>query len=419
MKESNKSISKKDSKGRILNKGEDQLSDGRYRYRFTVNGKRKTVYSWRLLPTDRTPENKEYDLSLREKIFAIQKDLADNMNIDIAESFTVNMWIEKYLGTKIKLAKSTIGNYNDIYKRDIKPSTLGQMKLKDVRVSHVKEFYIYFYTKKHFKVNTLRIYQNLMYPAFEMAVADDIIRKNPCKGAFSVLPVVTKSKDALTRYQEIELLNLASSRKTFRVHYLRVAFLLGTGLRISECNGLRWEDIDFNKQTISVDHQCIYDMVDGKMTWYSAVPKNKESRVIPLNDELSELLSDWKNESYDISMSSDFAVDNYKHFVFINADGKLSTPQVVDRALKNMVKAYNDEHEVEQLPNISAHILRHTFCTRMAEEKMDVKVLQYIMGHKTLQMTMEVYNHVDQKRVETEIERIQYPISLKPKPMCL
>ena len=83
--------------------------------------------------------------------------------------------------------------------------------------------------------------------------------------------------------------------------------------------------------------------------------------------------------------------------------------------LRNIVNAYNKKEvsSAEQkhqkpvlLPHISAHTFRHTACTRMAESGMDIKALQYIMGHSDISVTMDVYNHVDKNRIRREIEKM-------------
>ena len=74
--------------------------------------------------------------------------------------------------------------------------------------------------------------------------------------------------------------------------------------------------------------------------------------------------------------------------------------------LEEEKKAAREHREAELLPHISAHILRHTACTRMAEQGLDPKVLQYIMGHSDISVTMNVYNHVDKNRVENEMQKI-------------
>ena len=82
-------------------------------------------------------------------------------------------------------------------------------------------------------------------------------------------------------------------------------------------------------------------------------------------------------------------------------------PSALNDVLLNIVNSFNKNNDNEELPHISAHILRHTGCTRMAEAGMDVKVLQYIMGHNDIAVTMKVYNHISKKRNMKEIEKVE------------
>lgn len=93
----------------------------------------------------------------------------------------------------------------------------------------------------------------------------------------------------------------------------------------------------------------------------------------------------------------------YSGFVFTAKSGRPLMPNGVNSVLYNIVDAYNkveverakkEHRKAELLPKFSAYVMRHTACTRMAECRMDVKVLQYIMGHAHINVTMEVYNHI-------------------------
>ncbi|MDE6894683.1 MAG: tyrosine-type recombinase/integrase [Lachnospiraceae bacterium] len=114
-----------------------------------------------------------------------------------------------------------------------------------------------------------------------------------------------------------------------------------------------------------------------------------------------------------------YEVDGYRNFVFLNANGRLFTVSLFNAALGRMVKRYNGletetarkaQRDPVLLPHISNHILRHTGCTRMAESGMDPKVLQTIMGHSDIAVTMRIYNHVDQERIEREMKKMEYAI---------
>ena len=109
-----------------------------------------------------------------------------------------------------------------------------------------------------------------------------------------------------------------------------------------------------------------------------------------------------------MSKLNDYSVDGYSNFVFLNKEMKLYTPNTLTRAFHNISEAYNRQcwESGIKMPNFSAHTFRHTFCTRMAENGIDVKVLQEIMGHKTIAVTMQVYNHVLSERVKSEVERV-------------
>lgn len=105
-----------------------------------------------------------------------------------------------------------------------------------------------------------------------------------------------------------------------------------------------------------------------------------------------------------------------KGFVFINSRGMPILPFNFNNMLKNITRAYNkqesqaaakEHREPELLPHISAHILRHTACTRMAEAGIDPKVLQVIMGHADIGITMNIYNHTDSERIQGEMKKLE------------
>ena len=172
---------KKDSRGRILRNNEDQMKNGRYRYRYTdALGKRQTIYSWKLTSSDKTPKGKLEDISLREKELIVQTDEKDG--IVKSDDMTVNKLIERYLDLKTNLAVSTKENYTHIYEKNIKDTKLGKSKVKDIKKMDIQAFYAYLFTKRNFCRGTIQLYQNILFPAFQMAVDNDIIRNNPCNG---------------------------------------------------------------------------------------------------------------------------------------------------------------------------------------------------------------------------------------------
>lgn len=416
-------MDKKDIKGRVLKEGEDQLKDGRYRYRFTDKyGKRKAIYSWKLVTTDKTPSGKKDDLCLRAKIKQIEKDLNDNINTYKAQS-KVNDLINMYLDTKVNLANSTINNYKNMYEVNIKNSLLGNMQICSVKKSDILKFYKHLYIDKKLSVGTIQLYQNLLYPAFQLAVDDSTIRLNPCKNCMKeyVRGSMDSPRIALTKEQQKKLLSFVKNNNIYKRYYTMFATVLCTGLRISEAMGLTWNNIDFKNHYITIDHQILYRKKDGTIKHYASVPKNKKTRHIPMQKDIEKLLQKYKNETYFISVSSNINIDGYTNFVFLNREEGLFTPNTLTRTCHLLRESCNKEEiEVAQweerepilIPDFTFHVLRHTFCTRMAEDGMDVKVLQEIMGHSNIAVTMQVYNHVSDDRAINEMNKIQNVIGL-------
>lgn len=414
---------KKDSKNRNLKQNEDQLKDGRYRYRYTDKyGKRQAVYAWKLVPTDKTPIGKKEDLSLREKIREIEKDLIEGINTYSAHSL-VNDLINNYLDLKIKLAVTTKNNYMHMWEKNIKDSFLGTMRICDVKKSDIQRYYAELYQEKKFSVGTIQLYQNLLYPAFQMAVDDSIIRLNPCRNCMKdyVQGSMSSTKLPLTRTEQSILLNFVKNNNFYSSSFSLIAFMLGTGCRISETLGITWDDINFEEKYISVNHQIIYKKKDTSIAYFAAPTKTKKERKIPIKDDLIEILKQHKLESFFISKSSGFEVDGYKNFVFVNREGKLKTPNTIVRTFHGIRNMYNKEEtenaleecrEPNLLPSFTPHTLRHTFCTRNAENGMDVKVLQEIMGHSNISVTMQVYNHATFERTQKAVEEIDSVLKL-------
>lgn len=414
---------KKDKKGRVLKQGEDQIKDGRYRYRYTDQyGKRHTIYSWKLITTDKIPVGKKPDKSLREKIAEINEDLYNGIDTYSAQNNVASL-IQNYLNLKINLAVTTKNNYTHMFNKNIKDSFLGKMKICDVKKSDIKRFYAYLYGEKNFTIGTIQLYQNLIFPAFQMAVDDDMIRKNPCKNCMKdyVKGSVSSPRIPLTREEQSKLLEFVKNSNVYNDSYSLLSFLLGTGCRISEALGLTWENINFDDKYITIDHQVIYKKKTDTIQYFVAPTKTKKARKIPIQNDLIEILLKHKRDTYFTSISSGLEVDGLHHFVFVNREGNIKTPNTIVRTFHLIRDAFNKE-EVKNaikegrdpfvMSDFTPHVLRHTFCTRCAENGMDVKVLQEIMGHANITVTMQVYNFATFDRTQKEVEKIDSVLTL-------
>lgn len=407
---------RRDNKGRLLKEGESQQKNGRYRFRYTdTKGIRRDIYAWKLVSTDKTPVGKKNDTSLREKEKIIKKDLEDNIDTYSAKS-TVGDLVLQYLNGKVTLANSTIENYIHIWNKNIRNSTLGKLKVDKVKKSDITKFYAHLYKDRKFAIGTIQLYQNLLFPAFQMAISDGVIRLNPCRDCMKdyVRGSMTSPKNALTQKQESDLLYYVQNKsKNYSNRYPMLKFMLSTGARLGETLGITWDDIDFENRMISINHQLLYRKKDGKCQFYISPPKNKKERIIPISQSLYETLKQYRADTYFVNQVSEF--NGYKGFLFLNKNGNLNKPATITRAFHGIRAEYNKAEEENALfenreplyiPDFTPHILRHTFCTRMAESGMDIKVLQEIMGHSNIQVTMNIYNHVNEDRLISEFNRV-------------
>ncbi len=403
---------KKDSKGRILRQGERQRSDGRYEFRYQdQNGVSRSVYSWRLTDSDRPLKGSPGMKSLREMEKEIRRDLEDGVYGASAKKLTLNDCFAAYIETKYELKQSTRTNYKYMYRKYVSQS-LGLKSIGDVRYSDVKRFYVQLIREMGFKPNSMEIIHTILHPVFTVAVRDGLIRMNPTDG---VMSEIKKSynwekgkRHALTIRQQEAFISYVATNKTF-CHWLPIfTFLLGTGCRVGEAVGLRWEDCDFKENIISINHSLIYRQQDnGKSEYHITTPKTKAGiRIIPMLSEVRKaLLQERENQ-----MRTGFnmtVIDGYSGFVFKNRDGRCLSPHSINRAIDGASRGYNamemerakkEKREPELLPHFSAHHLRHTFCTRFCENETNLKVIQEIMGHADIETTMNVYNEATKEK---------------------
>lgn len=417
---------RKDSRGRNLKDGENQMPDGRYRYRYTDrNGQRQAVYSWRLVPTDKAPAGKRDGLCLREKEKQINDDLRDGIDGHKAAKITLDDMFKLYMAGKRELKQSTRTNYNYMYKKYVS-DTMGKRKLTTIRYSDIKAFYNSFITEKGFKPNSMEIINSILHPVFALAVRDGYIRSNPTDGAMAE---IKKGRDwekpkrhALTIEEQTAFIEFVAGSGMYS-HWLPLfTVFLGTGCRVGEVIGLRWKDCDFENGTISINHNLIYRKQDnGKFEMYITTPKTSSGvRTVPMLDEVRKALLQERQKQFKAG-GCKVEIDGYTGFVFTNRNGRVHNPRTINRAIERIQAAYNKQ-ETEQakrehrepliIRHFSLHNLRHTFCTRFCENETNIKVIQEIMGHSDIGTTMNIYAEATESKKKESFANLQGKIKI-------
>ena len=167
---------RRDSKHRILHTGESIRANGKYQFKYIVNGKPKFLYSWRLTPTDPLPAGKQPCLSLRELEAEIGRDMASRLD-PACSNMTVSELVARYLKTKTGVRSSTREGYKYLTNLLAKEE-FSTRNIHSVKTSDAKLFLIRLQSDGRGS-STIKSVRGILRPAFQMAVDDDILVKNP------------------------------------------------------------------------------------------------------------------------------------------------------------------------------------------------------------------------------------------------
>lgn len=410
---------RKDLKGRVLHTGESQIREGKFKGRYQydykdITGKRKHINSWRLTEADPVPKGRRQCKALRTLEEEVKKDLQDGIKTDLGNK-TLNECIELYLKSCVHIKPSTFNNYQSVYLRYVKGG-IGNLKIKDISYSTIKGFYLQLIKQNLSKA----IFSNLnivLNAVFDIALKDHVIRYNPCAGVMKEIKKnikVPEKKVALTKDQQTKLLQYFKNSINFHQYYNLILFLLGTGCRIGEALGLVWDDIDFKKETVSINRTFSELHTPGGIERHMQTPKSETSkREIPLFSEVKNALINQRET--DLFIGNAEGIDGINDFVFRTKKGEIVYAAAVRYALRcatddlnevELKEAEKKNREPILFPSVTPHLLRHTFCTRLCEVETNLKVIQSIMGHSSIKITMDVYADCSNDFKKEELKRV-------------
>ena len=400
---------RKDLRGRSLRKGEVQrASDKRYMYTYTDPlGRRKFIYA-----NDLT--------QLREKEEKLLKDQLDGLDIYVAGKATLNETFDRYISTKYNLRESTRSSYLYTYDHYVR-ETFGLKRIAEIKYSDVLQFYYHLLNQQGISLGTLDSVHCLLHPTFQLAVRDEIIRKNPTDGVMKEISRESGKnrgvRHALTIEQQRCFMEYIANHPIYYHWWPMFTILLGTGCRIGEALGLRWQDLDFEKRVISINHSLVYYPANGsnKCVLRVSLPKTDAGiRTIPMLDIVKDAFEMLYEEQKENGFN-ETEIDGMTGFIFCNRFGAVPNPQTVNHTIKRIANNYNADEVVRAkkehrdpiiLPNFSCHHLRHTFCTRLCENETNLKVIQSIMGHKNIETTLDIYAEATEKKKQESFENL-------------
>lgn len=403
---SDRNLKRRDKKGRILLTGEIQKSNGMYRYKYTdAYGRERYAYSWRLTASDIVPSGKKgCIIPLRVQEEKIRNDIRDHINAD-GSKITVIELVDKYYALNFAERQNTKDAHRFLA-NCIRNDEIAKLKITMIRRSDAISFVKRIRAKGYAYSTVLKLKRTLK-ASFELAIADDYLRKNPFDFDINsrIISNNTKEVEALTPEQVETLLNFMQNDKTYRKYYDATVILLETGLRISELCGLTIKDVDMENRIIRVDHQ----LLKGPNGLIVEKTKTKCGiRNIPITpkcyESMKKVLAKYRSRKF---KNRHVKVDGYRGFVFLNDSGNPLDRKYFSNVYMRVVDKYNRRcEEGKELPRISPHMLRHTFCTNCAMSGMNPKILQYLMGHEDVSITLNVYTSISGNDVNVEMKKI-------------
>lgn len=315
------------------------------------------------------------------------------------DKLTLEQWYYTWLFDyrKKDLKPKSFEKYEGIYRNYIKDTSIGKIKLKDLRATHLQQYYNKLLDIDKKAISTIKGLNTRLKPCLTEAEKQGYIQKNYCK--MVTLPKENKVKEikVLTPEQQQSFIAAING------HELEMLFLvaLSTGLRLGEILGLKWCDIDFNSGNLTVNRtlQRVTEISrDGnrESKVIEQLPKTKNSiRTVPIPKNILSKLKDHKLEQSKNRLKLGELYFN-NDYVFCNNLGYPIDDKRPARNLKSILTKINIEP-------IKFHGLRHTYATRLFEANVPPKTVQVLMGHYDISITLDIYTHVME---DTKLEAV-------------
>ena len=383
---------RKDKNGILLRKGERQLENGHYQYRYSDSlGDR---HSFNAATLD--------ELRMMER--EAKRESEDGRAYAAGEVSVIDL-VKRYLKLKQCSRYNTKVNYNTVT-RIIEKEPFGRRKIRDIKVSDAKLWFADLQARG-FRYCTITNIRGVIKPAFDLAWEEEIIRRNPFM--FKITDAIvndTVQRIALTPKQETIWMDFIRNDPTYSKYYDEFVVLFGTGMRVSELCGLTRKDLDFENRKIHVDHQlCRERMKDQNRYFVERTKTEAGRRDIPMSEEVYQALQNIiRNRP---SVKTEMVLNGYTGFILIDKNGNPKVALHIENEFRWAEMKYKKLHPDTPLPHITPHVARHTYSTRNAHKGMDVKTLQYLMGHSDAGVTMNVYTHTSYDFAVDQIAKLE------------
>ncbi len=403
---------RKDKDGRVLPENVTQRKDGTYMWRKSVNGKNYCLYAKTLgeikqkrniaLGEIEKGEYKGKHEKMKEERESAQKDI------------TLNEWFFQWekVYRKGKMKETTVYNNHIAYMHHFS-NNIGRMKIKDIRQMDITKLLNQGH-KNGLAYATLESNMLILKLVFDSAISNGLIEKNPACGSLVVKKNPPKERRALTEEEENRFIEFVRNDRyqNGRTPFFIIGF--GTGLRLGELLGLTWSDIDFENNVIHVNKNFVtVGKLEGKYVRMITTPKTKSSiRDVPMLGKVREAFEEQKRRQYKCKE----IINGITDFVFTTKNGKIICADSIRIGLNRIIEKMNKK-EIEEakaegreailFKHFSPHCMRHTFATRCYEKGVKEKVIQNILGHSKLDVTLNIYTHITDEMITDDMKKLE------------
>lgn len=326
------------------------------------------------------------------------------------DKITLSNWFYNWLfNYRIHdLKPSSFERYEGLYRNYIEYSSLGKIKLIDLRTIHIQEYYNNLITEENKTSSTIKTINKCLKSCLNQALKEGYISKNYC--TLITLPKASQSIqkpiNVFTLKEQETFMRECLEHKNGTIYILA----LGTGLRLGELLALKWIDINFKDKYISVNKSIkstysIDSNSNRKFEVIEQTPKTKNSiRTVPLTNSILELLQRYRKEKI---IERDSNIDIYfdNNLVFCTPTGNYLNESNVRKTFKRILNRCD-------LKEIRFHDLRHTFATRLFENDVPPKTVQTLLGHSDIATTLNIYTHVMKNTKDEAINKIDFLFQL-------
>lgn len=395
----------KDLKGKELPKGIYQRKDGRYEARALVNGIKIQLYNFNL---------KELKIEFEKR----KKEAKQGVDKKFS-SITLDEWFEEWFARyKVpKIKETSIVPMKTKYRANF-GRLIGNMKVADIRNMDIQDV-INTMQREGKATSSMRDALGRVRECLESAKNNRIISENPCFDITVPWENVTKERRFLSQEEQNRFLQQVENNWYKEMFY--IMFL--TGMRIGEVGGLKWEDVDFKNKCININRSLSCQYESGIKTVRLTAPKTHNSyRKIPFMGEAEEMFLSQKKKQENIKkeLGKRYRSDGeFTDLVFVTSMGSPVFRHHAEKEVKKVVKAINEQEafdsvseqrEPHYFEDLYPHAIRHTFCSRCFQLNMNPKVVQKLMGHQHYSTTIDIYTHIMQDDIDSEVCKLESAI---------